>query len=152
AVETGRTWWLVLSGALVGLAFETKMLQAFVVLPAFGLVYLWAGPPKLGRRIGQLLAGGAALLVSAGWWVAAVAFWPASARPYIGSTTDNSVLSLVFGYNGFSRIIGRSGGPGPGGPGGGGPGFGGSPGWLRLFNIENGTQIAWLIPPAAVGL
>ena len=64
----------MLSGALVGLAFETKMLQAFVVLPAFGLVYLWAGPPKLGRRIGQLLAGGAALLVSAGWWVAAVAF------------------------------------------------------------------------------
>jgi 4-amino-4-deoxy-L-arabinose transferase-like glycosyltransferase len=157
AVETGRTRSLVLAGAITGLAFQAKMLQAFLVLPAFGLVYLVAGPPKLGRRIVQLLAAGLTLLVSAGWWVAIVALWPAASRPFIGSTSDNSILSLVFGYNGLARLFGRTGpggGGGAGGPGGGGggAGFGGSPSWLRMFNSANGGQIAWLLPLAALGL
>ena len=155
AVETAKTRWLVLSAALVGLAFETKMLQAFVVLPAFILVYLVAGKPKLGKRLLQLTAALGALIVSAGWWIAIVALWPASARPYIGSTTDNSILSLLFGYNGLSRIFGGSGpsGGGGGAPGGaGGSGFGGSAGLLRMFNVANGGQISWLLPIAGFGL
>ena len=155
AIETGRTRALVLCGALLGLAFQTKMLQAFIVLPGFALVYLWAGRPQLRRRLLQLLAGGAALLVSAGWWVAAVTLWPAASRPYIGGSSDNSILNLIFGYNGLSRVLGSSGpggGPGGGGPPGAGGGFGGTPGWLRMFNSELGGQIAWLLPLAAVGL
>jgi 4-amino-4-deoxy-L-arabinose transferase-like glycosyltransferase len=155
AVETGRTRWLVVCGTFVGLAFTTKMLQALVVLPALGLVYLIAGPPKIGRRLLQLLAAGVALVVSAGWWIAVVALWPADDRPYIGSTSDNSILSLVFGYNGLSRVLGGSGagsGAGPVGGSGGGPNFGGAAGWLRLFNAENGGQISWLLPLAAAGL
>jgi 4-amino-4-deoxy-L-arabinose transferase-like glycosyltransferase len=151
AVETGRTSMLVVSAALVGLGFQTKMLQAFLVLPAFVVVYLLAGPPKLGRRLLQLAAALAALVVSAGWWVAVVALWPASSRPYIGSTSDNSILSLVFGYNGLSRLFGGEGPGGGGGPGGDG-GFGGAAGWLRLFNLNNGGQISWLLPFAAVSL
>jgi len=81
ALERGNTWWLVLAGTCVGFGFITKMLQAFLVIPAIGLVYLWAGPPKLGRRILQLLAGGAAMVVAAGWWVAAVQLTPAADRP-----------------------------------------------------------------------
>jgi 4-amino-4-deoxy-L-arabinose transferase-like glycosyltransferase len=157
ALETGRTRALLAAGALTGLAFDAKMLQAFLVLPAFGLVYLIAGPPKLGRRIVQLALAGLALLVSAGWWVAVVALWPAPSRPFIGSTSDNSILSLIFGYNGLGRLFGEgrggggAGAPG-GGAGGGGTGFGGSPGWLRMFNPANGGQIAWLLPLAALGL
>jgi 4-amino-4-deoxy-L-arabinose transferase-like glycosyltransferase len=154
AVETGRTRMLLVAAALTGLAFEAKMLQAFLVLPAFILVYLVAGPPKIGKRILQLGAAAVTLVVSAGWWVAVVALWPASSRPYIGSTSDNSILSLVFGYNGLSRLFGREGpGGGAGGPGGGGgAGFGGTPGWLRMFNAANGGEISWLIPLAALGL
>jgi 4-amino-4-deoxy-L-arabinose transferase-like glycosyltransferase len=160
ALETAKTRYLVLSGALVGLAFNTKMLQAFVVLPAFVLVYLVAGRPRLVKRIGQLFAALVALVVSASWWVAIVALTPTSSRPYIGSTDDNSILSLVFGYNGLSRIFGQGGtaggGPGggfggAGGPGG-GAGFGGAAGWLRMFNTENAGQISWLLPFAAVSL
>ncbi len=151
ALETGRTRWIVLSAVLLGVAFNTKMLQAFLVLPAFILVYLVAGPPKLGRRLLQLTAGLGALVVSSSWWVAIVTLWPAASRPYIGSTTNNSILSLIFGYNGLSRLFGNS--PGGGGPaGGGGANFGGTPGWLRMFNVENGGQISWLLPLAAVGL
>src|SRR4029453_5381805 len=78
---------------------------------------------------------------------------PAASRPHIGSTDDNSILSLVFGYNGLSRIFGGE-GPGGGGgpPGGGGGGFGGSAGWLRLLNLQNGGQISWLLPFAAIAL
>jgi 4-amino-4-deoxy-L-arabinose transferase-like glycosyltransferase len=158
ALETGRTRFLIFAGGLTGLAFQTKMLQAFLVLPAFGLVYLVAGPPRLGRRIAQLLMAAGVLLVSAGWWVALVELWPASSRPFIGGTTDNSILSLVFGYNGLSRLFGGQGpggGTGPGGGGGGpagGTGFGGASGLLRLFNPANGGQIAWLLPIAAIGL
>lgn len=154
ALKDGRTRWLVLSMALIGLAFNTKMMQAFVVLPALVGVYLLFGPPKLGKRLWQLALAGVALLVSAGWWVAIVATVPAASRPYIGSTDDNSILSLVLGYNGLERVLGGEGaGPTGGGPaGGGGPNFGGAVGWLRMFNAENGGQIAWLIPIALLGL
>ncbi|HZP28627.1 MAG TPA: glycosyltransferase family 39 protein [Acidimicrobiia bacterium] len=155
AVETGRTRRLVLSAVLLGFAFNTKMLQAFLVVPAFVLVYLVAGKPKLWARIRQLAAALVALVVSSGWWIAVVALWPASSRPYIGSTSDNSILSLLFGYNGLSRIFGGSGpsgGGGVGGAAGGGGGFGGSPGLLRMFNLANGGQISWLLPLALVGL
>ncbi|MBV8160474.1 MAG: glycosyltransferase family 39 protein, partial [Acidimicrobiia bacterium] len=130
ALETGRTSRLVLCAVLLGLAFNTKMLQAFIVLPVFAGVYLWAGRPRLRRRLVQLVAAGAALLVSAGWWVAAVTLWPAASRPYIGGSTNNSILDLIFGYNGLSRVFGGNGGPGgapAGGPGRGGP-AGGGPG------------------------
>src|ERR1700736_4970001 len=83
AVESGRIRWLVATGVLLGFAFNTKMLQAFLVLPAFALVYLVAGPAGLGRRIGALLAGGAALAVSSGWWPVIVSLIPAADRPYI---------------------------------------------------------------------
>jgi 4-amino-4-deoxy-L-arabinose transferase-like glycosyltransferase len=161
ALESGRTRGLLVSAALIGLAFDTKMLQAFVVLPAFAGVYLWAGPPRLRRRLAQLTAALATVLVTAGWWIVVVALWPADSRPYIGSTDDNSILSLLFGYNGLSRIFGGEGaGPGGGaggaGFGGGGPGgsggFGGAVGWLRLFNPVNGGQISWLLPLALAGL
>jgi len=155
ALATGRARSLVLAGVLLGLAFDTKMLQAFLVLPAMALVYLVAGPPRLGRRLLQLLAAAVAMIAAGGWWVAVVALWPSATRPYIGSTQDNSILSLIFGYNGLSRILGNSTGTGAGarGPGGGGgAGFGGTPGIWRLFNAENGTQIAWLIPLATAGL
>ncbi|HEX7459313.1 MAG TPA: glycosyltransferase family 39 protein, partial [Acidimicrobiales bacterium] len=88
AVEGGRTRWLVLAGTLVGFGFITKMLQAVILMPVLGLVYLVAGPPKLGRRLVQLVWSGVALLVSAGWWVAVVELTPARLRPYIGGSTD----------------------------------------------------------------
>jgi 4-amino-4-deoxy-L-arabinose transferase-like glycosyltransferase len=148
ALEGGRTRWLVLAGTLVGFGFLTKMLQAFLVVPAFALVYLLAGPPKLGRRIVQLVAMGVALLASAGWWVAIVELIPASARPYIGGSQDNSVLNLIFGYNGFGRLTGNE--TGSVGGGGGQAGRWGPTGWTRLFNSEFGGQISWLLPAALV--
>ncbi len=82
AVEQAGTRWLVLAGTLVGLAFLTKMLQAFLVLPAFALVYLVAAPTTLRRRLLDLLgAPAAAVVVSAGWWVALVELWPAGVAP-----------------------------------------------------------------------
>jgi 4-amino-4-deoxy-L-arabinose transferase-like glycosyltransferase len=162
AVETGRTRWLLLSAAIVGLAFDTKYLQAYVVLPALVLTYLLLGPGGWGRRLVQLLAAAGVLVVSSGWWVAIVTAVPASARPFIGGSTDNSVLNLVFGYDGLSRITGAlgslgrggvrppTGGGGFGGPGGGG--FGGAAGLLRLFNDQIGGEISWLLPLAGAAL
>ena len=111
ALESARTSRLVLCGALLGLAFTTKMLQAFIVVPVFGLVYLWAGSPGSGRRVVQLLWGGLALVVLSSWWVAIVELWPASSRPFIGSSTNNSELNLIFGYNGFGRLLGSGAAP-----------------------------------------
>ena len=107
AIEGGRTRWMVLAGALIGFGFITKMLQALILLPVLALVYLLAGPPKLGRRIVQLVYTGVALLVSGGWWVAAVQLTPAADRPYVGGSTNNSELNLIFGYNGFGRLTGN---------------------------------------------
>jgi 4-amino-4-deoxy-L-arabinose transferase-like glycosyltransferase len=157
AIDCGRTRWIVLAGALLGFGFLTKMLQAFLVLPAFALVYLVAGPPRLGRRLWQLLAGGAALLAAAGWWVAIVQFTPAADRPYVGGSTNDSILQLALGYNGLGRLdgnetgsVGFNGGAAPGG--GGGSAFGGSSGVSRLFASEMGGQISWLLPAALIAL
>jgi 4-amino-4-deoxy-L-arabinose transferase-like glycosyltransferase len=146
AVESGRIRWLVATGVLLGFAFNTKMLQAFLVLPAFALVYLVAAPPRLGRRILGLLSAGIALLVSAGWWPLVVMLIPAADRPYIDGSTNNSIWNLIFGYNGLGRIFSSSGG------GGGGFGFGGAAGLGRLFNAENGGQVSWLLPLAGLAL
>lgn len=152
ATERAGTGWLVLAGVLVGFGFLTKMLQAFLVLPALALTFLLFAAGPLRRRIGQLLAAGLALVVSAGWWIALVQLWPASSRPYIGGSTNNSVLELALGYNGLSRIFGNTGG----GPGGGGnsqnTGFGGVSGWLRMFGDSFGAEVSWLLPAALIAL
>lgn len=159
ALQRGSTWWLVTAASFIGFAFLTKMLQALVVVPGFALVYLIAAPTSLRRRLLQLLAAGAALVLSAGWWVAIVALWPASSRPYIGSSQDNSILSLIFGYNGFGRLTGNETGSVIGGQtfgGGGAPaprgGMWGPTGITRLFNGEMGGQISWLIPAALIAI
>ncbi len=149
AVEDGSTKWLMFAFSAVGFGFLTKMLQALIVVPAFALVYLFAGPPKLGKRLWQLVLSGVALIVSAGWWVAIVELWPKSSRPYIGGSTDNSVLNLVFGYNGFGRLTGSETGSVGGGVGG-GTSMWGATGWLRMFNSEFGGQASWLLPSALI--
>jgi 4-amino-4-deoxy-L-arabinose transferase-like glycosyltransferase len=160
ATEKASARWLMLAGVAIGFAFLTKMLQGFLVVPAFGLVYLVAAPTSLGKRLLHLVGSLAALLVSAGWWVAIVELWPASSRPYIGGSQNNSILGLTFGYNGLGRILGGSGNggggggrPGGGGGGGGGnTGFGGATGITRMFGDAFGTQISWLLPAALIAL
>ena len=107
ALEVGSTRWLVLAGSLVGFGFLAKMMQAFLVVPAFALVYVLAAPTPLRRRIWQLLLAGVAMFVAAAWWVVAVVLTPAADRPYIGGSQHNSVLELIFGYNGFGRLTGN---------------------------------------------
>jgi 4-amino-4-deoxy-L-arabinose transferase-like glycosyltransferase len=151
AVEKASAGWLMLAGVAVGFGFLTKMMQAFLVLPAFGLVYLLAAPTPLRRRLLHLMAATAAMVVSAGWYVALIELWPASSRPYIGGSTNNSLLELALGYNGLSRILG---GAGNGGGGGGGgttnTGFGGATGITRLFSTSMGAEISWLLPAALI--
>ncbi|WP_436524189.1 ArnT family glycosyltransferase [Actinoplanes sp. HUAS TT8] len=151
AVETGSTKWIVLAGVFVGFGFLTKMLQALLVVPAYGLAYLIAGPPKILKRIGQLLLSLGALVVSAGWYIAIVELVPASARPYIGGSQNNSLLELALGYNGLGRLNGEETGS-VGGGGGGGTGMWGETGWSRLFDSSQGGQISWLLPAALIVL
>jgi 4-amino-4-deoxy-L-arabinose transferase-like glycosyltransferase len=150
AVEKASLRWLLGVGALVGLAFLTKTLQAMLVVPGLGLAYLVAAPTTLRRRIGHLLAAGAALVVVGGWWVAIVQLVPASARPYIGGSQNNSVWELIWGYNGLGRLTGNETGSvgGAGGFGGGGTGRWGVTGLTRLFGSEVGGQVSWLLPAA----
>ena len=144
ALETASTRWLVLVGVLTGFGFLTKMLQALLVVPAFALVYLVAAPNPVRARIGQLLAAGAALIASAGWWIAIVSLTPAAYRPYIGGSQHNSILELTLGYNGFGRLTGNE--TGSVGGGGGNGGRWGATGAARLFGTDMGTQISWLLP------
>ncbi|MFG3004188.1 glycosyltransferase family 39 protein [Streptomyces calvus] len=151
AVEDGRTRWLVWAGAVIGFAFLAKTLQAFLILPALALVYGVCAPVRLRRRLGQLALATAALVVSGGWWVAVVELWPASSRPYVGGSQNNSFLELTFGYNGLGRLNGEeTGSVGGGGGGMGGGGQWGETGWDRMFNSEIGGQISWLLPAALI--
>ncbi|MFG3258751.1 glycosyltransferase family 39 protein [Streptomyces sp. NPDC048172] len=164
AIRTGRALPLVGAAVAIGFAFNTKMLQAYIVLPALFLAYAVAAPGGPGRRARRLALAAVALVVSSGWWMVLVDRIPAGSRPFIGGSEDNTVWDLVIGYNGLGRVFGENGGAGGGpggggggpGGGGGGPGggggFGGAAGFGRLFNDINGGQISWLIPFAALAL
>ncbi|MFJ8539171.1 ArnT family glycosyltransferase [Streptomyces sp. NPDC093591] len=147
-LEDGRTKWLVWAGVAIGFAFLAKTLQAFLILPPLALVHGVCAPGSVKKRIGQLAAGLAAIVVSGGWWVAIVELWPASSRPYIGGSQNNSFLELTFGYNGLGRLNGEE--TGSVGGGGGGGGNWGETGWDRLFSSSIGGQISWLIPAALI--
>ncbi len=136
--------WLVLAGTFVGLAFLTKMLQAFLVLPALAAGYAICAQVRPVKRLLHLLVAFGSMLVAGGWWVAIVELWPADSRPYIGGSQNNSILELTLGYNGLGRLNGTQVGSVGGGGGWGTPGLG------RLFNSEIGGQIAWLLPAALV--
>jgi len=149
ALEDGRARWLVLAGVCVGLGFETKMGVALVVVPGIAAAWLLLAPHGRRRALRQLLAAGAAMTVVGGAWPALVELTPAADRPWVAGTSDNSALSLIFGYNGLGRVDGQAGGPAGGGPGGGAL-FGGAPGPLRLLSPSLGGQAGWLLGLAIV--
>ncbi len=151
ALEDGRTRWLILSGIMVGLGFETKMGVALMVVPGIAAAYLWVAPRGHLAAIRQLLIGGVAMAVVGLAWPILVTLTPAADRPWISGTSDNSIWSLMFSYNGVGRIAGQSGGPGGGGPGGGGNiMFGGNTGIFRLLQTGLGDQAGWLLGFALV--
>jgi 4-amino-4-deoxy-L-arabinose transferase-like glycosyltransferase len=151
AVDSSRLRWLLASAVLIGLAVNTKMLAAGIVVPGIALGYLLCARLSWGRRIGHLLIAGIPLALVSSAWVAAVQLTPAADRPYVGSTSDNSAISLAFGYNGLGRVFGQAGGTSFGGGPGGGGAFSGSPGFFRLINDALGDQGGWLLPLAIVG-
>ncbi|QYA95276.1 glycosyltransferase family 39 protein [Streptomyces anulatus] len=151
ALEQGRTTWLLWAGAAVGFAFLTKTLQAFLILPPLAVLYAVCAPVPVRKRVVQLALSAVTMVVAGGWWVAIVELMPASSRPYVGGSQNNSFLELTFGYNGLGRINGEeTGSVGGGGRGGGGGGGWGDTGIGRMFDSEIGGQIAWLLPAALI--
>ncbi|HEX3518827.1 MAG TPA: glycosyltransferase family 39 protein [Solirubrobacteraceae bacterium] len=111
AIETGRWRTLIWCGVLVGLAFNTKTLAAYLVVPGIALGYLVCAPGSLLRRIARLAVAGLVMAVVSFSWITFVDATPASKRPFVGGSTNNTELQLTFGYNGFGRVEGQSGGP-----------------------------------------
>ena len=108
AIEQNRPLWLLLAAILVGIGFNIKMLQAYMILPAMGLVYLFFSTERSGRK----LAKGALCIVLVGAvslsWVLAVDLTPAQSRPYVGSSDNNTETELIIGHNGLERLFGRT--------------------------------------------
>jgi 4-amino-4-deoxy-L-arabinose transferase-like glycosyltransferase len=181
AIDTGRWMPLLLCALLVALAFNTKTLAAYLVVPGIALGYLVCAPGSIPRRLLRLLAAGLLGLAVSFSWIAFVELTPASQRPYVGSSTDNTELGLAFEYNGFGRVEGQLGGPGhvpvrsgaiahslPGAPVSAPErplpatlpngrsrlalSFGGAPGPLRLFGLGLGDQGGWILPFGFFGL
>ncbi|WP_152354633.1 glycosyltransferase family 39 protein [Brachybacterium subflavum] len=145
AIEKGSIRWMALVGVFIGFGFLTKTLQAFLVVPFFGLAFMLFAATTWRRRVLGLLAAVGALVVAGGWWVAIVELVPESWRPFIGGSQNDSFLELTFGYNGLGRINGEE----TGSVGGGGPSSG-ETGLARLFSSDLGGQISWLIPAALI--
>jgi 4-amino-4-deoxy-L-arabinose transferase-like glycosyltransferase len=140
----GGGGWLAASGALLGVAFLTKLLQSWLVVPAFVLVALVAGAGPLRRRLARVAVAGAVMITAAGWWVLAVELIPADQRPWIGGTRTNSVIELALGYNGLGRLTGQEGS-------GGGADLARSGTWGRLFGSW-APEAGWLLPAALICL
>src|SRR5215207_4879265 len=139
AAETGRLRWLVVGALVVGVGFNIKMLEAFLVLPAFYLLYLVAAPVGWRRRMIHLGLATVVIVAASLPWVVAVDLTPPEQRPYVGSSSFNTVTDLIVGWNGVERLAGSDKGVGDPGP-------------LRLLNPQLGGQIGWLLLLAVVGL
>ncbi|MGP0030846.1 MAG: ArnT family glycosyltransferase [Acidimicrobiales bacterium] len=150
AVVTGRWRHMLLAGFWVGLAFQAKMVEAWLVLPALALFYLMAASGRWTRRLLQLCALGITAGVVSLSWMTVVTLIPASTRPYVDGSHDNSLFQQVFVYNGFGRLdqaspnqlLTRTTGiyiaPPP------------PAAWNRLLSGAFGRDIAWLIPAALI--
>ncbi|MEU8470545.1 glycosyltransferase family 39 protein [Streptomyces sp. NPDC029006] len=149
AVRTERLLPLITSGVWVGLAFQAKMLQAWLVLPVFAAVYQLVAPGTASRRAVRVLLGGAVTLAVSCSWMLIAWLTPATDRPYFDGTSDNDPFALVFGYNGLSRF---SSDPTAFGavPGTAASRTTGNTGWDMLINHTVGPQVAWLLPLAVV--
>jgi 4-amino-4-deoxy-L-arabinose transferase-like glycosyltransferase len=148
ALEKGSTKWLVLAGACVGIGFEAKMGAALMVVPGMALAWLWVAPRGRLVAMRQLALAGAALIAVALAWPVLVWLTPEASRPWISGTSDNSIWSLIWEYNGLGRLDGQTGGPGSFGTGG---TFGGPTGAVRLLNESLGGQAGWLLGAALAG-
>ncbi|WP_199810662.1 glycosyltransferase family 39 protein [Streptomyces rimosus] len=178
AVGGARLRSLVWAGVWVGLAFQAKMMQSWLIVPALAIGYFVTAPVTLRTRIGHLLTSGVALFAVSLSWVLLMTFTPKDVRPYADGSTNNSAWSTVFEYNGFSRPAES----GPGGPGGPATRTGPVPStphgpaakstappstpharkmvslgsekntWYKLLTSRFTPQIGWLYPLAVLGL
>ena len=163
ALLSGRLRTLLLAGVWVGLAFQAKMLQAWLVLPALALAYIVAAPPRLRVRIGHVALAGVVTAVVSLSWMIVVSLVPASERPYVDGTHNDSVFSQVFEYNGIARVgggtISTSAGPtakflvklGEEGGGVNSQSAKIKPSWHRLLGGLFGRDDGWLLPVALIG-
>ncbi|WP_440708440.1 ArnT family glycosyltransferase [Herbiconiux sp. YIM B11900] len=140
--------WLLVAGALVALAFQMYMLEAWAVWPALAAAYLCVKKPWL-RKIGDLVLAAMLSLALSLVWIVVVWLVPASARPYVGGTYSNDPFEMVFGYNGLGRFGAASESTAYRSFT---PPFSGDPGVLRLFNAELAGQVAWLIPAGLLAI
>jgi 4-amino-4-deoxy-L-arabinose transferase-like glycosyltransferase len=160
SVETGRLSPLVWSAVWTGLAFNTKMLQGLMAVPALGLAVLVGSPRSFKVRVGHLAVAGVVLAAVCASWILFFDLTPAHDRPFAGGTQTGTMRELVFGYNGFGRVQGGAGNfsapQGARGPGGGmaglpGPFGMGTPGWLRFASPHLAAQMLWFLPLTIVG-
>ncbi|MGF7235235.1 MAG: glycosyltransferase family 39 protein [Frankia sp.] len=160
AISRGRFRLLAAASVFVGLAFTTKMLQAYLVVPGLALAFVVTAVVGWRKRVIHLLGAGVIMVAVSATWMTIVDLTPKADRPYVGSSTNDTVRQLVFGWNGLGRVFG--GGSGAGGSGSGGAAGAGAnlvntvtgdhAGIGRLFDGRTGGQIAWLIPFAALAL
>jgi 4-amino-4-deoxy-L-arabinose transferase-like glycosyltransferase len=159
ALLTGRLRTLLLAGMWVGLAFQTKMLVAWLVLPALAAAYVIAAPVAIRTRLIRVGLAGLTTVVVSLSWIGVVALVPAHDRPYLDGTQNNSIFSQTFGYNGFSRIKGKSVYAGAGHPAAflvriseenAAPAHKVKPSWHRLLTGLFGRDDGWLVPAALI--
>jgi len=154
AIVTGEQRRWVYAGIWVGLAFQAKMIEAWVILPAFALAYLIGGPNSIGRKLRQVLVGGLVVVAVSLVWMTVVTLVPSTDRPYVDGSTNDSVYQQVFVYNGFGRVgeetpdqtlAGKGVIPSSI--------LGSSAGWSRLFTGDFGREAGWLLPASlAIGI
>lgn len=104
-IRTGKLRWLLLAGVWVGLGFQAKMMEAWLIVPALGIAYLLTAPHPLAKRVRHVLLFGVMTLAVSLSWMTAIQLVPADSRPYVDGSTNNNMYSMVFGYNGFNRFI-----------------------------------------------
>ncbi|MBZ0280828.1 MAG: glycosyltransferase family 39 protein [Anaerolineae bacterium] len=145
ASESVRLRYLWLGALLVGLGFNIKMLQAFLPLPAFYGLYFLSAPHSWIRKIRHLTAATLVLLVVSLTWAVVVDLTPAESRPYIGSSSNNTVMDLITGYNGMGRLLGQAGKQNR-------VQELGEPGMMRLFQPPLSKEASWLLPLGLFGM
>lgn len=141
--SASATRWLLQAAFWIGCGFVTKLVAAWMIVPALLIGYFFGRETSWGRKITDVLAAGVVLFASSMWWVGLTALWP-EPRPWIGGSSDGTAWNLIMGYNGLGRLFSDDSG---------GSDSGTSADWLlRMFGAEMAGQISWLLPISLLAL
>jgi 4-amino-4-deoxy-L-arabinose transferase-like glycosyltransferase len=108
SAESAGSGWLFAGAAVLGLAFNVKLLESLVALPGIAVLAYLGIPGSSRRRLTRAALAGLVYVAVALSWLTATQLAPARDRPWAIGSSNGSAWNAAFVFNGTERLGGKS--------------------------------------------